>query len=63
VPREPIAWAGGTLVRGALVRREHAEENGGRAGPVTRAVCAAPRALGMHLARAEPPQLRPPRVV
>jgi len=34
-----------------MVRRELAEELGEKAGPVTRAVCAAPRALGMHLAR------------
>jgi len=33
------------------VRREHVEEAGGRPDPLTRAVCAAPRALGMHLAR------------
>jgi glycine/D-amino acid oxidase-like deaminating enzyme len=51
VPPEPLAWLGGQVVRQAMVRREHAEENGGRVGPVTRAVCAAPRALGMHLAR------------
>jgi glycine/D-amino acid oxidase-like deaminating enzyme len=51
VPPEPLAWLGGSLVRSAMVRREHAEELGETAGPVTRAVCAAPRALGMHLAR------------
>jgi hypothetical protein len=51
VPLEPLAWLGGSLVRGALVRREHAEELGEEAGLLTRAVCAAPRALGMHLAR------------
>jgi glycine/D-amino acid oxidase-like deaminating enzyme len=51
VPPEPLAWLGGSLVRGALVRREHAEELGEQAGLLTRAVCAAPRALGMHLAR------------
>jgi hypothetical protein len=51
VPPEPLAWLGGSLVRGALVRCERAEELGGRAGPVTRAVCAAPRALGIHLGR------------
>ncbi|HEX3278748.1 MAG TPA: FAD-binding oxidoreductase, partial [Thermoleophilaceae bacterium] len=51
VPPEPLAWLGGSVVRRAMVRREHAEELGERAGPVTRAVCAAPRALGMHLAR------------
>jgi glycine/D-amino acid oxidase-like deaminating enzyme len=51
VPPEPLAWLGGSLVRGALVRRENAEERGEEAGLLTRAVCAAPRALGMHLAR------------
>jgi glycine/D-amino acid oxidase-like deaminating enzyme len=51
VPPEPFAWLGGSVVRGALVRRERVEETGRRADPLTRAVCAAPRALGMHLAR------------
>jgi glycine/D-amino acid oxidase-like deaminating enzyme len=51
VPPEPLAWLGGSLVRSALVRREHAEEMGDRVGPLTRALCAAPRALGIHLAR------------
>jgi glycine/D-amino acid oxidase-like deaminating enzyme len=51
VPPEPIAWLGGSVVRSALVRRERMEEEGRRPGPVTRAICAAPRALGMHLAR------------
>ncbi len=51
VPGEPLAWLGGQLVRSALVRRERIEERGGRPDPVTRAVCAAPRALGIHLAR------------
>ena len=51
VPPEPLAWLGGSLVRSALVRRERIEEDGRRADPLTRAVCAAPRALGMHLAR------------
>jgi glycine/D-amino acid oxidase-like deaminating enzyme len=51
VPPEPAAWLGGTLVRSALIRREHAEELGRRADPLTRVLCAAPRALGMHLAR------------
>ena len=51
VPPEPLAWLGGSLVRSALIRRERAAENGGRAGPLTRAICAAPRALGMHLGR------------
>jgi glycine/D-amino acid oxidase-like deaminating enzyme len=51
VPPEPLAWLGGSLVRSALIRRERAAENGGRADPLTRAICAAPRALGIHLGR------------
>jgi glycine/D-amino acid oxidase-like deaminating enzyme len=51
VPPEPLAWLGGSVVRSALVRREHAAEMGERVDPLTRALCAAPRALGIHLAR------------
>jgi hypothetical protein len=51
VPPEPLAWLGGSAVRSALIRRERAEERGRRADPVTRAVCGAPRALGMHVGR------------
>jgi len=51
VPPEPLAWLGGSAVRGALVRRERAAAHGRRADPVTRAICAAPGALGIHLAR------------
>jgi glycine/D-amino acid oxidase-like deaminating enzyme len=51
VPPEPLTWLGGSLVRSALIRCERAAENGGRADPLTRAICAAPRAMGMHLGR------------
>jgi glycine/D-amino acid oxidase-like deaminating enzyme len=51
VPPEPLTWLGGSLVRSALIRRERAAEDGVHAGPLTRAICAAPRAMGMHLAR------------
>ena len=51
VPPEPLTWLGGSLVRSALVRRERIEEDGRNPDPLTRAVCAAPRAIGMHLAR------------
>jgi glycine/D-amino acid oxidase-like deaminating enzyme len=51
VPPEPLAWLGGSVVRSALVRCERLADEGRRADPLTRAVCAAPRALGMHLAR------------
>jgi glycine/D-amino acid oxidase-like deaminating enzyme len=51
VPPEPLAWLGGSVVRSALVRREHAAEMGESVDPLTRAVCAVPRALGIHLGR------------
>jgi glycine/D-amino acid oxidase-like deaminating enzyme len=51
VPPEPLTWLGGSLVRSALIRKERAAEDGDRADPLTRAICAAPRALGMHLGR------------
>jgi glycine/D-amino acid oxidase-like deaminating enzyme len=51
VPPEPIAWAGGMLVRAAFLRAERLESEGRRPDPVTRAVCAAPKALGIHVSR------------
>ena len=51
VPSEPIAWAGGMVVRAAFLRRERLEAAGRRPDPLTRAVCAAPGALGIHVAR------------
>ena len=51
VPPEPIAWAGGMLVRAAFLRRERIECEGGRADLLTRALTAAPRALGIHVGR------------
>jgi glycine/D-amino acid oxidase-like deaminating enzyme len=51
VPPEPLAWLGGNAVRRAFIRREEAFEHGEQPGLVTRAVCALPKALGMHVAR------------
>jgi glycine/D-amino acid oxidase-like deaminating enzyme len=51
VPPEPIAWAGGMLVRAAFLRRERIEADGGRPDPLTRALTAAPKALGIHVGR------------
>ena len=51
VPPEPLAWIGGTLVRRAFLRKERLEEDGRTVDPLTRAVAAAPRALGIHVAR------------
>jgi glycine/D-amino acid oxidase-like deaminating enzyme len=51
VPREPLAWLGGMAVRGAYLRAERLAGEGRRADPVTRAVCAAPRVMGIHVSR------------
>ena len=51
VPGEPLAFAGGMLVRRAFLRKERLEERGERVDVLTRAVTAAPRALGIHVAR------------
>jgi glycine/D-amino acid oxidase-like deaminating enzyme len=51
VPPEPLAWLGGAAIRSAMLRAERAAELGERPGPLTRTACAAPRALGVHLAR------------
>jgi glycine/D-amino acid oxidase-like deaminating enzyme len=51
VPPEPLRIAGAALIRRALVRKEAAEEAGGRADPVTAGVAALPRLLGLHIVR------------
>jgi glycine/D-amino acid oxidase-like deaminating enzyme len=51
VPPEPLRVAGAALIRRALVRKEGAEEDGGRADPVTRAVAALPGLMGVHMVR------------
>ncbi|HET9737009.1 MAG TPA: FAD-binding oxidoreductase [Solirubrobacteraceae bacterium] len=51
VPPEPLAWLGGVIVRRAFLRAERLEGAGRRPDPLTRAVCAAPRALGIHVSR------------
>lgn len=51
VPGEPLAYLGGSLVRRGFLRKERLEESGARVDPLTRAVAAAPRVLGIHVAR------------
>jgi glycine/D-amino acid oxidase-like deaminating enzyme len=51
VPPEPLAWAGGMVVRAAFLRKERLEAQGRRPDLLTRAVCAAPKALGIHVSR------------
>jgi glycine/D-amino acid oxidase-like deaminating enzyme len=51
VPPEPLAWLGGMVVRRAFLRAERLQAEGQRPDALTRAVCAAPRALGIHVSR------------
>ena len=51
VPPEPLRYAGGTIVRAALLRRERLEEEGRRPGPLTRAIAGLPERIGIHIGR------------
>jgi glycine/D-amino acid oxidase-like deaminating enzyme len=51
VPPEPARWIGGAAIRGSIARRERIEAEGGRAGPLTRAVSAIPAKIGFHIGR------------
>jgi glycine/D-amino acid oxidase-like deaminating enzyme len=50
-PPEPLRFVGGSMIRAALVRRDDAEAEGRRPDPITAAVSALPRLLGLHLPR------------
>ncbi len=50
-PPEPFRWAGGSLIRTALVRRDAAQEAGRPVGPLTSFVASLPRRLGLRLPR------------
>ena len=50
-PPEPFRWAGGSLIRRALVAKDAAEDAGRRPGALTRAVASLPRRLGLRLPR------------
>jgi glycine/D-amino acid oxidase-like deaminating enzyme len=51
VPPEPLRYAGGAIVRAALLRRERPEEEGRRPDPLTRAISALPERIGIHIGR------------
>jgi glycine/D-amino acid oxidase-like deaminating enzyme len=51
VPPEPLRYVGGTIIRSALLRKESAEEEGRRAGPLTRFVAGIPERIGIHIGR------------
>ena len=51
VPPEPFRYAGGAIVRRAILRKEAALERDARPGPVTRLVAAIPERIGIHVGR------------
>jgi glycine/D-amino acid oxidase-like deaminating enzyme len=51
VPPEPFRFAGGTIIRAALLRRERLEEEGRRPDPLTRLVAGVPEQIGIHVGR------------
>jgi glycine/D-amino acid oxidase-like deaminating enzyme len=51
MPPEPFRWAGGSLIRAALVRRDEAIDGGRKPDPITSFVASLPRRVGLHLPR------------
>lgn len=51
VPPEPFRYAGGTIIRRAILRKEMAEEEDRRAGPLTRMISGIPERMGIHVGR------------
>ena len=50
-PPEPLRYAGGTLIRRALIAKDAAEDEGGEPSAPTRFVASLPRRLGLRLPR------------
>ena len=50
-PPEPLRFAGGSLIRAALVRADRAADEGRVVDPLTALVASLPRRLGLHLPR------------
>jgi glycine/D-amino acid oxidase-like deaminating enzyme len=50
-PPEPFRWAGGTVIRAALVRRDAAHDRGSEPDPITGFVASLPRRVGLRLPR------------
>jgi glycine/D-amino acid oxidase-like deaminating enzyme len=51
VPPEPFRYAGGEIIRAAILRKEAAEEAGGQAGAFTRFLSGLPERIGIHVGR------------
>ncbi len=51
VPPEPFRFAGGTVIRRAILRKETAEEQDRTPGAITRMVSGIPERIGIHIGR------------
>ncbi len=51
VPPEPFRWAGGSIIRRAIIRKEEAEEQDRVPDPITRMVSGIPERMGIHVGR------------
>lgn len=51
IPPEPFRFIGGTVIREAIGRKEAAEAEGRRPGPLVSAIAAVPRLIGFHIGR------------
>jgi len=51
VPPEPFRYAGGAIVRRAIIRKETAEEQNRTPDPITRMISAIPELIGIHIGR------------
>lgn len=51
VPPEPFRFAGGSIIRRAIIRKEEAEEQDRVPGPITRMVSGIPELIGIHVGR------------
>ncbi|MGK2932979.1 MAG: FAD-dependent oxidoreductase, partial [Solirubrobacterales bacterium] len=51
VPPEPFRWLGGTVIRGAIGRKEAAEAEGRRPGTIDSVIANVPRLIGFHIGR------------
>jgi glycine/D-amino acid oxidase-like deaminating enzyme len=51
MPPEPFRWAGGSIIRNALLRRDEAEDAGKTPGTLVSFVAGLPRRMGLRLPR------------
>jgi glycine/D-amino acid oxidase-like deaminating enzyme len=51
IPPEPFHWIGGASIRLGILKKEEAEREGRRPGPIASAVAKVPELLGFHIGR------------